>query len=1031
MEVLEPAGLDARFDLPAVSSAAATLRAGAQRFGAGAPVRFRLAVADPAAPLTVVLAQREREIGRSALPDGPGASEVEIAFEAPADADGVLRATVFDADGRPVAERLVFREPARKLRVEVEPGSTSFTPGSPATLTVRTVDAGTGEPVAAGVGLTVTDDAELSMIDARDAHPRLPAMALLEAELVRDGGLEDPGAYLGGDATADENLDLLLGTRGWRRFAFVDAEAFVAEHGDAARRVLGNRVEPMLRRERAVPAAGAAAMLFEAEPQEGAMEEAAAAAPPPVAAEAQAAPAAPADLPVWAGDFADEAFLADRADRAARRLGSGLVAVRVYAHAAERGVVAEARTDFTPTVFWADRVQTGSDGRATVRFDLSDRVTGFRVLADAVDPRGALGSADVLLPSVKPLAVTLPLPLEVTAGDEVVLAAAASNRTAGDTAVTWEPPLIGGPATLTPATADATADVAAGAAITSSHRLRVGGSGEISVTAAASSAAGSDRVARTLTSVPRGFPQAIARGGILAAGSVAVHQIDVPAGVVPGSLVATVEVHPTPLGSMTSSLEGLIRQPSGCFEQTSSTSYPLVMAQQYFLSHADTDPALVARSAAHLDSAYAKLTSFETPEHGYEWFGAAPGHAALTAYGLMQFVDMAGVRRVDPAMVERTRAWLLGRRDGRGGFRPDDQALDSFGRAPAETTDAYVTWALRQAGQAGLDAELARLERLAADTDDSYVLALAAGTLTDEPAAGARRRLAGAQAADGGVDGAVTSITSSGGEALRIETTALAVLAWLEDPSLTANVERGVRFLVESCRGGRFGSTQGTVLALRAIVAYDAARSRPRAPGTLRLRVDGEPVGEPLAFDADTEGTLTLPDPSDRLGPGSHRIELRMEGGAEMPHALTIRFHRERPSTADGAPLGLSVALSAAEVERGEPLEARVRLENHSDADVSMPLTIVGLPGGLEADADALQELVDAGRLAAYDLRCREVVLYLRGLGAGDAVEWPIRLTAAVAGRYTGPASRAYPYYTDELKTWVDPLRVDVTPRDR
>ena len=45
-----------------------------------------------------------------------------------------------------------------------------------------------------------------------------------------------------------------------------------------------------------------------------------------------------------------------------------------------------------------------------------------------------------------------------------------------------------------------------------------------------------------------------------------------------------------------------------------------------------------------------------------------PGHEALTAYGLMQFTDMAEVRNVDKDMLDRTRTWLLSRRDGNGGF---------------------------------------------------------------------------------------------------------------------------------------------------------------------------------------------------------------------------------------------------------------------------------------------------------------------------------------------------------------------------
>jgi hypothetical protein len=35
-------------------------------------------------------------------------------------------------------------------------------------------------------------------------------------------------------------------------------------------------------------------------------------------------------------------------------------------------------------------------------------------------------------------------------------------------------------------------------------------------------------------------------------------------------------------------------------------------------------------------------------------------------------------------------------------------------------------------------------------------------------------------------------------------------------------------------------------------------------------------------------------------------------------------------------------------------------------------------------------------------------------------------LTAAVPGKYTGPASRAYLYYTPENKQWCDPLAIEI-----
>ena len=116
-----------------------------------------------------------------------------------------------------------------------------------------------------------------------------------------------------------------------------------------------------------------------------------------------------------------------------------------------------------------------------------------------------------------------------------------------------------------------------------------------------------DKVARSIMVRPLGFPTLVAFGGLLAPGGTASHDVLVPGTLVPGSLEARLVVYPTPLASMNESLAALIREPCGCFEQTSSTIYPLVMAQQYFMSHQGVDPALIEKSSLILQTGYDRL----------------------------------------------------------------------------------------------------------------------------------------------------------------------------------------------------------------------------------------------------------------------------------------------------------------------------------------------------------------------------------------------------------------------------------------
>jgi hypothetical protein len=729
--------------------------------------------------------------------------------------------------------------------------------------------------------------------------------------------------------------------------------------------------------------------------------------------------------------FAD---VRDRDDFARKEIAANILTVREYAHTLRPNWTEGSRTDFAETVYWNAGVKTNSStGVATVSFNLSDSVTSFRVLADGFTQEGALGSGVSHIESVQPFSIEPKMPLQVTTGDVIQLPVSIVNGMSRE--------LRG---------AQLTANGAAGLQFTklddhlmtlrAKERTRrflqidVGKfSGLADVTLDARAGLYRDTVSRSLDVRPLGFPHERSTGGILERNGSKSFEFTLPGEMVRGSITSSVTVYPTPLASMTDALQSLLREPYGCFEQTSSTSYPLVMAQQYFLTHTGVDPATIEKARGLLENSYKKLTGFETRTKGYEWFGADPGHEALTAYGLMQFTDMAQVRSVDKDMLDRTRAWLLSRRDGNGGFSRNAKALDSFGGAPADTTNAYIVWALVESGEKNLNKEIAFVKTSSGSTQDSYILALVANIVhASGDHAGARLfmdRLAKNQDASGAVKGAVTSITRSGGDALAIETTALSVLAWMREPAYAAQVEKGLKWIVESNKSGRFGSTQSTILALRSIVAYDAAHARPKAPGRIVLTVDGRTMGSPLAFTATTQGALVLPEFASELGPGKHTVALKMEDGSSMPFSISVKYHSTLPDNDEQAQVGIQVVLKDSQMQEGGITEAVVSIANKSDKVIPTPVAVVGIPGGLEVRHDQLKELVKSGRIDAYEVIGREVVLYWRYVKAKDNFELPLSLVAAVPGSYTGPASRAYLYYTDEYKNWAPGVRVSITPR--
>ena len=160
---------------------------------------------------------------------GRGRHDVNLSL--PKSIAGVLRVTVFDAQLNPRAERLVHRLPSQEINITLEQTGDNLIPGETQEISLRTTDEN-GRPVAAIVGLTVTDKAVRDIVDKRRIG--LADATWLTADLEELEDLED---FLD-DTKAARNVDLLLGTRGWRRFIWQKPDEAVEAKGDEARRAL-------------------------------------------------------------------------------------------------------------------------------------------------------------------------------------------------------------------------------------------------------------------------------------------------------------------------------------------------------------------------------------------------------------------------------------------------------------------------------------------------------------------------------------------------------------------------------------------------------------------------------------------------------------------------------------------------------------------------------------------------------------------------------------------------------------------------
>ncbi|MBR4125315.1 MAG: hypothetical protein IKR13_03850, partial [Victivallales bacterium] len=376
------------------------------------------------------------------------------------ESEGVLIATLFAHNGKPLAERLLFRAPRFRILTLLKGLKESYAPGEKVKLTFTTLD-NQGNPISANVGFTVTDDSVLEMIDRREQAPHLPEMVYLENEVM---GFADAADYFNPkDPDANEKIDLLLGTQGWRRFAEVKFQAGDGEQEfkDALRRALGLPEVTLMppRPQILYEAAGGRrnffglgapvkdAMAMQVVEEDGMelerFELAAGTAPemrngaempmpaPPMAADAGVVEA-PAAARVMDFDVADPiGARAKRRELANKKPAPRHMWVREYAHKAREGRQPNDRVDFTETLYWTANTKTDPrTGKCEVTFDLPDTIGTFRIFADSFGTNGALGEYSAELKCVQPFYAEAKLPTFLSNGDTLSIPITLANNTA-------------------------------------------------------------------------------------------------------------------------------------------------------------------------------------------------------------------------------------------------------------------------------------------------------------------------------------------------------------------------------------------------------------------------------------------------------------------------------------------------------------------------------------------------------------------------------------------------------------------------
>lgn len=707
---------------------------------------------------------------------------------------------------------------------------------------------------------------------------------------------------------------------------------------------------------------------------------------------------------------------------------------------------------FPETLIWRPELITDDLGLATLEVPLADSITTWRVSTSAVTASGALGASQSSIRVFQPFFVDLNLPVAMTRGDEVTVQAVVYNYLDQPQTVAlelsdadWFTRLKG---------ADASVELAPGAVRSVGFPIRINRVGRHELQIHARGGDLSDAVKRSIEVVPDGYPIERVFNGVLA--EPADIELDVAADAIDGSSRAIVKIYPSTLSQLMEGLEGIFQRPYGCFEQTSSTTYPNVLALDYLRRTGSKVPAVEATARQYIHLGYQRLLSFEVNGGGFDWFGNPPANRTLTAYGLMEFEDMARVHDVDPKLIERTRKWLLDQQDREGSWSPEGHAMhnDPTGRGDRAVAryraTAYIAWSLfgnHPSDPAAQSTLRFLLRRLPSDFDDSYELALLCNALLSIDAG--RPEIAGyldrlyellRTSADGKQiwwEQAPDQRTMFYGsrQSGNIETTALCVLALLGPrssshksvPSHRMAAHKGLTWLATQRDGtGTWHTTQATVLALKAVLAGSEQPAHDQQDRRIAIELDGKPF-EVLTIPAWQNDLVKQIELRKEMTAGTHKLRLVDRSGAAPGFQVDFRSHI--PGAAprgEMPPLTIDVTYNRDQLSVDDTVTARAVVRNLTGKELPMVVLDLPIPAGFDVEGESMQQWRDTVGIAKVQTTPRSIIVYLRSLGNNElTLNYTLRATLPVKTS-TRPAI-AYEYYSPEIRAESSSRQLVVT----
>jgi uncharacterized protein YfaS (alpha-2-macroglobulin family) len=697
------------------------------------------------------------------------------------------------------------------------------------------------------------------------------------------------------------------------------------------------------------------------------------------------------------------------------------------------------REYFPETLYFNPALITDDQGRAVLNVPLADSITTWRMTCMASSLLGQLGSTTAGIRVFQDFFVDIDFPVSLTQNDEVHIPVAIYNYLKTEQKINLQvqkedwfelKDLAEKTVTLAPSEVRA---------VYFPIVARKIGFQKFTVTARGSKK--SDAVARTVEITPDGKECLVSHSGRLQ-GTIT-HTITIPDDALDDASKIFVKIYPGVLSQVVEGLDKMLRMPFGCFEQTSSVTYPNILVMDYMKTTGKITPELQMKAEGFINAGYQRLVSYEVPGGGFEWFGKAPAHRILTAYGLMEFYDMSKVYEVDPAIITRTQQWLAKCQENDGSYKPAeggiregaiDKLTDSIFRATA-----YITWALASTDYKGPEVGkgIEYLKKHLDEMKDNYTIALTANALAtvdpeDKGTLGVLQTLFEKRVEKDDIvywPAQSETPTCGTGASADIEVTALAIQAFIRCGRNLDTVSKAINYLVKNKDAyGTWQSTQATIQALRAMLMAERGATA-KSNASVDVIFNDQSISK-LKIDENNSDVLQQVDLKDHTRKGNNTITLKFEGEGALLYQVVGRYYtpyaKEIKLPVEEL-LTIKVEYDRTQLAADDIINVTATVTNNRPGKAKMVIVDLGLPPGFTLLPDKLNRLVEDKIIEKYSTTGRQIIVYLREVAHGQPVEIKYQLLAKYPLKAKTPKSTVYEYYNPDVKAEAKPVELAVS----